>query len=70
VLREVVGDETQVQRIADAIAARGFVCVPRVPTKDMIEAAWAEALAEDAAGVWQVMVEAYESNGKSASSNG
>src|ERR1035437_10523215 len=35
-----------------------MVLVPRVPTKAMVEAAWAEALAEDAAGVWQVMIEA------------
>jgi hypothetical protein len=38
----------------------GYVLVPRVPTKAMLDAAWAEALAEDAAGVWREMVEQYE----------
>jgi hypothetical protein len=35
-----------------------FVLVPRTPTKQMLEAAWADALAEDAAGVWKSMLEA------------
>jgi hypothetical protein len=56
VLREAVGDETQAQRIADAIAAQGYVCVPRAPTKAMLEAAWADALAEDAKEVWTTMI--------------
>lgn len=30
----------------------------REPTPEMIEAAWAEALAEDADGVWREMIEA------------
>jgi hypothetical protein len=37
-----------------------YVLVPRVPTKAMIDAAWAEALAEDAFGVWKAMIEQYE----------
>jgi hypothetical protein len=35
-----------------------WVIVPRVPTKEMIDAAWASALAEDALGVWNEMIEA------------
>lgn len=34
-----------------------MVLVPRKPTKEMLEAAWADALAEDAGGVWKSMVE-------------
>jgi hypothetical protein len=36
------------------------VLVPRTPTASMIKAAWADALAEDAEGVWRSMIEAYE----------
>lgn len=35
-----------------------YVLVPRTPTKEMLDAAWASALAEDAAGVWAAMIEA------------
>jgi hypothetical protein len=56
VIRAAVGDEEQSKRIADAIAAQGYVCVPRVPTKAMLEAAWADALAEDAKEVWATMI--------------
>jgi len=39
-----------------------LVLVPRHPTKEMMEAAWADALAEDAAGVWKAMIECYLAN--------
>ena len=50
-----------------------YVLVPRKPTKAMLEAAWADALAENAEGVWRSMIENFEgyaSSGKSASGNG
>jgi hypothetical protein len=48
-----------------------FVLVPRQPTKEMLEAAWADALGEDARGVWQSMINAYyKSIGNSDSCNG
>lgn len=34
----------------------GWVLVPVEPTQEMLEAAWAEALAESADGVWREMV--------------
>lgn len=34
-----------------------MVLVPRHPTKEMIEAAWADALGEDAKGVWGSMID-------------
>lgn len=37
---------------------RSLVVVPRVPTHEMVEAAWAQALEEDAVGVWKEMIEA------------
>jgi len=36
-----------------------MVSVPRKPTEEMLKAAWADALAEDAAGVWDAMIEAW-----------
>lgn len=40
--------------------APGYVLVPRVPTKAMLDAAWTEATAENAAGVWRDMLEAVD----------
>ena len=37
-----------------------FVLVPKVATAEMIEAAWAQALDENAAGVWEAMIEFLE----------
>ena len=48
-----------------------MILVPRKPTAEMLEAAWADALAEDAAGVWEAMIQAYaESNGKAGAVSG
>lgn len=38
-----------------------MVLVPRKPTAEMLEAAWASALEEDAAGVWKSMIREWES---------
>lgn len=38
-----------------------MVLVPRVPTREMIEAAYWSAFGEDAEGVWKAMIHAYES---------
>ena len=35
------------------------VLVPRKPTKEMLKAAWADALGEDAFGMWNSMLEAW-----------
>jgi hypothetical protein len=35
-----------------------LLVVPKKPTQQMLDAAWASALAEDAAGVWESMIEA------------
>ncbi len=55
VLIEVVGEE-QAHLAMAAIKGAGYVCVPVEPTEDMIEATWADALAEDARAVWKVMI--------------
>ena len=36
--------------LLEALRYHGFACVPLEPTDNMIEAAWADALEEDAAG--------------------
>lgn len=44
-----------------------MVLVPRTPTKEMLEAAWADALGEDAVGVWRSMIDCWvQSSGNSA----
>lgn len=45
--------------MSDQDKEREMVVVPRIPTKEMIEAAWASALAENAEGVWQSMIDAW-----------
>lgn len=57
---EVGVNRSDAERIASTIDRTGYVCVPRDPTQEMIEAAWASALAENAAGVWSRMVEESE----------
>ena len=49
-----------------------MVLVPRIPTKEMTDAAWVEATAEDAAGVWRAMIETWlqTKGGKSGSDKG
>jgi len=41
-----------------------LVLVPRKPTKEMLDAAWAYEFAEDAAGVWAAMIEQYEKSSR------
>jgi hypothetical protein len=55
------------KRQADATTE--MVLVPRKPTAEMLEAAWASALNEDAQGVWNSMIQAWlnSSSGKSVS---
>lgn len=36
-----------------------MLVVPRHPTKEMVAAAWASALDENAAGVWEAMITAW-----------
>ena len=48
----------------EAAVTGQYVLVPRNPTKKMLAAAWADALAEDSAGVWQAMIQQWESSSK------
>lgn len=48
-------------KLEDAVTGQSkYVVVPRVPTKAMLEDGWYEAHDEDAAGVWRVMIRAWE----------
>ena len=50
-------------KLEDAVTGQQeMVLVPRVPTKEMLDAAWADALGEDAAGVWTSMIVQWESS--------
>lgn len=47
--------------IQDTVIGQGeVITVPRIPTREMLEAAWADAHDEDAAGVWASMITAWE----------
>jgi len=56
IIRETLGSEAQAKSVLEALAAAGWVVVPRVPTEDMLEAAFWSAHAEDAEGVWSQMI--------------
>jgi hypothetical protein len=51
----VLDSENQAELVLAALNAAGYVCVPREPTKAMLESAWACALDEDAKGLWESM---------------
>lgn len=57
-IAKAVSGTTDATEIVERLAALGFVCVPREPSAEMIEAAWAWELAEDSAGVWREMINA------------
>ncbi len=46
--------------IADAIEELGFVCVPRIPSHEMLHEARHYEQAEDANGVWLTMISVSE----------
>ena len=49
-------------KLEDAVTGQqDYVLVPRVPTREMLEAGWYEAHDEDAAGVWREMIRVWES---------
>ncbi len=51
VLKEVAGEEA-----TEELYARGFVCVPKVPTKQMVRGAGWESATEEPDLVWEKMV--------------
>jgi hypothetical protein len=44
----VLEAEADARRVFEALDAAGYVCVPRHPTPEMIDAGWAPAHMEDA----------------------
>jgi hypothetical protein len=55
----VLGSEDQATRVLAALHAVGYVCVPREPTDEMLEAGWAPAHVEDAKETWEQMIAAF-----------
>jgi hypothetical protein len=58
-LEPVVG-RTAAAVVLATLNERGWVCVPRVPTKAMVDEAWARAESENAAWVWRDMIKGFE----------
>jgi hypothetical protein len=58
------GAGTDYRSAAEAFLAdlrsKGLTCVPKTPSEQMLDAAWAYALNEDAAGVWSSMIKEFE----------
>lgn len=46
----------QISEVAAYLSANGWAIVPMSPTPEMLEAGWADAHDEDAAGTWKEMV--------------
>lgn len=49
----------EIYRAMASLRPPAMVLVPRHPTKEMLDEAWADAHAEDARGVWDSMIEAW-----------
>jgi hypothetical protein len=58
ILAALLGSESEAKRAFAVLAAAGYVCVPREPTSQMLEAGWAPAHNEDAGETWREMVNA------------
>jgi hypothetical protein len=58
ILTDLLKDERQAGAILQALKEAGWVCAPLVPSERMLEAGWADAHEEDAAGVWREMIRA------------
>jgi hypothetical protein len=65
-LRSVIMAQETARELREALHKAGYVIVPREPTKEMLDAAWADAISENALGVWTSMIETAESTTKSA----
>ena len=65
IMAQAVADD-----ILKAIQDSGYVIVPRVPTKEMLDEGWYAAHDESALGTWTDMIKAHESTGKSAMGSG
>jgi hypothetical protein len=56
VLKEIAGDEA-----VESLYARGFVCVPRIPSWYMLNEAYDAAPGEDLRHIWDELISASES---------
>lgn len=57
IIAPIVGHR-RAPEIIDELGSNGLAIVPKEPTKEMVDAAWAAALAEKAEDVWRDMIEA------------
>jgi hypothetical protein len=56
-LTRLLGAE-QARAVLETLNSAGLVVVPRTPTQAMLDAGWYSAHDEDAAGVWEEMIDA------------
>jgi hypothetical protein len=76
IIARVLNSGRQADSVLAALRDAGWICVPKTPTASMLEAGWADAHAENAAGVWEEMIATVEvecyatSKGNSTTGNG
>jgi hypothetical protein len=58
VIATVLASDELAKHVIAALNEAGYVCVPREPSEEMRNAAYWSALAENAVGVWEDMIEA------------
>jgi hypothetical protein len=56
IISDLFKSDTKAAEILHALMEAGWVCAPIILTQKMIDAAWADAHEEDAAGVWREMI--------------
>jgi hypothetical protein len=61
IIARVLNSGRQADAVLVALQKAGWICVPKVPTASMLDAGWADAHEEDAAGVWREMIQSVES---------
>jgi hypothetical protein len=57
IISEALGSESAARTVLRTLRESGYACVPREPTKEMLEDGWYYAHEEDALGTWRVMIE-------------
>jgi hypothetical protein len=62
IVTAVLGSEMRAREVFGALASAGWVCVPREPTAEMLDAAFDYIHAEDGTGTWRAMVAQFQSS--------
>jgi hypothetical protein len=57
VISEALQSEAQARAVLRLLRENGYACVPREPTKEMLDEGWYYAHDEDALGTWRAMID-------------